>query len=124
MSHFTIVALLYICVKALTDIPTIPGSIPEEIGYLSKLRTLLLANNGIGGSIPSGIGLLSNLVTLDLSNNQIEGSIPTELAGLKKIKTINVNDNKLTGEVPEGFKDIDMLDLNVDNNNLSVFGTF
>jgi len=124
VSNFFMTAAPFLTLTiALADIPTIAGSIPEEIGHLSKLRTLLLRGNGIGGSIPTAIGLLSNLVTLDLSNNRIEGTIPSEMASLTRIKTINFSDNKLTGEVPEEFQNMDILSLTLEGNNLSEFGT-
>ena len=104
---------------ALTETPSIPGSIPEEIGYLSNLRALLLKGNGIGGSIPSGIGLLSRLVSIDLSGNVIEGTIPKEMANLKKVESIMLNDNKLSGDVPTKFGELDLLTLTIQNNEIA-----
>ncbi|KAL8528354.1 hypothetical protein ACS0TY_005967 [Phlomoides rotata] len=48
----------------------------EDIGQLTRLKSLILSNNQISGSLPSSLGQLSSLESLDLSNNDLEGSIP------------------------------------------------
>ncbi|RZS08028.1 hypothetical protein BHM03_00038970, partial [Ensete ventricosum] len=45
---------------------------------------LLLQNNNISGPIPQEIGRLSKLRTLDLSNNYFTGGIPTSITRLKQ----------------------------------------
>eukprot|EP00957_Ditylum_brightwellii_P207489 15353214-Ditylum_brightwellii.AAC.1 len=55
------------------------GSIPAEVGMISKLKQLWLFNNDITGSIPTEVGVLSKLEYLWLSENDIMGSIPTEV---------------------------------------------
>lgn len=104
--------------------PSIPGSIPDEIGSLSRLRTLLLKGNGIGGSIPKGIGNLSKLVTLDVSENNLEGTIPTEMGNLKQIKSIIMDGNQLTGTVPQEFSKLNLMTLTLHDNVLSGNITF
>ena len=105
----------------------ITGSIPEEIGLLSALRSLSAAGNGLEGSllplhvygkltnleelalslnaisssIPSEIGLLSNsLIAIDFSNNAITGTLPDELKALSKLQFIDVSSNyQLEGHI-------------------------
>ena len=52
------------------------GRIPKEIGDLSGLEVLVLANSGLTGPIPAELGKLSSLEELDLTGNQLTGPIP------------------------------------------------
>ncbi|XLR60053.1 hypothetical protein S83_010725 [Arachis hypogaea] len=49
---------------------SITGSIPESIGGLILLKSVLLSGNSLIGRMPSGLGMLSNLSVLDLSGNK------------------------------------------------------
>ena len=49
------------------------------MGGLTKLKTLLLANNRLTGAIPAELGDLANLEELKLSGNTLSGCIPTTL---------------------------------------------
>ena len=109
---------------ALTELPEVPGTIPEEIGYLTSLRTLVLSGNIIGGTIPTQIGLLSNLETFDISSNLLEGTVPTELGNLRSIKRININDNQLEGVIPIELSNLNYSELSLQKNHLHVNLTF
>ena len=76
------------------------GSIPAELGQLTKLETLRLSNNQLTGSIPAELGQLKNLKLLGLDFNQLTGSIPTELGQLTKLERILLGGNQLTGCIP------------------------
>ena len=85
-----------------------PGTIPSEIGRLSKLRKLILENGVITGSVPTELGglfqlgtiaSLSMLVQWDCVGRQIlmmyyNQFLSTELLDLHGII-------KLTGKIPE-----------------------
>ena len=59
------------------------GRIPKELGGLSNLTELYLAdNNELTGEIPPELGGLSNLTGLYLYANQLTGEIPPELGSL------------------------------------------
>ena len=55
------------------------GAIPAELGNLSNLSWLGLADNALSGPIPPELGNLSNVYYLSLSNNVLSGTIPPEL---------------------------------------------
>ena len=78
------------------------GSIPPELGNLSRLRTLEL-NGGLTGPIPPELGNLSNLGRLELRWNNLTGSLPTELGNLSKLTVLWVQANELTGPIPRSF---------------------
>ena len=76
------------------------GPIPLELSYLSELEDLGLAKNSLTGSIPPELGNMSNLVSLELLENSLTGSIPVELASLSKLNTLHLADNSLSGSIP------------------------
>lgn len=56
-SHFFSVCVIY----SLLQNNNINGLIPEEIGKLTKLKTLDLSSNHLSGEIPSSVGHLESL---------------------------------------------------------------
>ena len=76
------------------------GSIPAELGRLSRLSDLSLQSNQLSGSIPAELGALSSLTILNLDTNQLSGPIPAELGQLSNLVVLRLNDNRLSGPVP------------------------
>jgi len=77
------------------------GSIPYELGNLTRIKSLNLSNNYFTGKIPA---LFSNLVqveSLDLSYNMLSGQIPPQLNGLTSLEVFSVAHNNLSGATPE-----------------------
>jgi len=74
-------SLLFIQLKG----NNIKGSIPTEIGLLTKLRRLTLRQNLMTGPIPTEMGLLGDLTTLRINMNIISGEIPSELGLLQNV---------------------------------------
>ena len=58
------------------------GKIPEELGQLTGLEVLYLANNDLSGTLPASMGNLINLKRINLSANKLSGSIPTSVANM------------------------------------------
>ena len=103
---------------------SLQGSIPLEIGILSKLTYLDLSFNNltgelplsltnltqlewfdisfnsITGPIPSSLGLLTNLTHLAMRGNHISGFIPSEIGMLKNLAYLNLANNMLIGQIP------------------------
>jgi Leucine-rich repeat (LRR) protein len=76
------------------------GTIPSNIGVLSRLVYLALAFNRITGSLPSEISSLAKLTHLNLGANRISGSIPPELSKLQSLNLLWLDNNTLTGPIP------------------------
>ncbi len=78
------------------------GSIPTELGRLTKLVTLELSiNDQFRGAVPSELGLLTELVGLGFRNQiQITGTVPTEIGLLTKLEFLGLHFTGLTGDFP------------------------
>ena len=88
------------------------GSVPPELGNLTRLRTLSLSStadpnvrsrkvgNGLVGPIPPELGNLSELRSLVLRGNNLTGPIPPELGNLSELEGLSLDNNKLTGPIP------------------------
>ncbi|EEF47401.1 serine/threonine-protein kinase bri1, putative [Ricinus communis] len=77
------------------------GSLPESLGYLRSLKSLLIMHNSVSGSIPESIGNLSSLQELLLSYNQIKGSIPVSFGQLSSLVSLDTQGNQFEGIITE-----------------------
>mmetsp|Transcript_18389 Transcript_18389/g.27324 ORF Transcript_18389/g.27324 Transcript_18389/m.27324 type:complete len:505 (-) Transcript_18389:742-2256(-) len=86
-------------VRALAfDNEGLDGTIPDEIGHLTKLENLVLKNHQkLTGSIPTTIGNLKRLGQLGLYNNGLIGGLPRELYDATYLNYINLENNQLIG---------------------------
>ena len=79
------------------------GCLPESIAnFADTLEELVLINTSLSGCLPQQVGFLYKLRVLDVSYNNIAGTIPYSLAGLSHLEQLNLGHNMLTGEVPMG----------------------
>jgi Leucine-rich repeat (LRR) protein len=77
------------------------GTIPDEIGDLTELRSLDLIFNDISGSIPESIGNLTKLEYIGLAYNPISGTIPESFWNLTNLNQIAFGFNpNLSGVIP------------------------
>ncbi|XP_027091698.1 uncharacterized protein [Coffea arabica] len=99
------------------------GVIPIQISHLTNLRYLSLSNNSLHGSIPKEVTFLKSLVELSLMLNDLTGSIPTSIGNLTNLTFLYLRDNKLSGHIPSGIGNLTKLaELSLETNQLS--GTF
>lgn len=87
------------------------GGIPVELGRLSNLVRLDIANSCLSGNIPPILGTLSNLDSLFLQTNNLVGSIPPELGNLTNLKSLDLSNNRLTGIIPPKLANLQKLEL-------------
>lgn len=109
--------------KGLASLSVLEGSmcdlesLPKDMGLLTNLTTIKLANNFID-SLPPSISRLAKLEELDLSANLIR-SLPMDIGNLQSLEVLLVGMNHLT-ELPEGIGDLKSLKtFNVSNNALN-----
>ena len=73
------------------------GEIPQELGELTNLQVLILANCDVSGTIPKELGNLTNLYELYIFGTEVSGEVPDEFANLTNLSTLWLTDNYLTG---------------------------
>ncbi|XP_059663546.1 receptor-like protein 11 [Cornus florida] len=96
------------------------GSIPYEIGRLSKLNYLQLFGNSLTGTLPLSMANLAQLLELDISYNSISGSIPSEIGRLSKLNYLSLSGNQLTGMLPLSMANLtQLLQLGISYNSIS-----
>lgn len=94
------------------------GPIPPELAHLSNLEALQLHNNELSGPIPPELGRLSYLRKLNLHTNRLSGTIPTELGQLANLEALHLHNNRLSGAIPVELGSIGGLDSLWLSNNL------
>ncbi|KAH9310234.1 hypothetical protein KI387_038145, partial [Taxus chinensis] len=85
------------------------GTIPPELGNLSRLENLTLADNYLTGPIPPQLGSLNSLKFLSLSRNLLSGPIPKELGSLSLLEELRIHSNNLSGALPPEIGNLKML---------------
>ena len=86
------------------------GMIPPEIGDLTELQDLMLAEDPrLSGPIPSTLGNLHSLQSLWLNYNRLSGPIPPELGNLVNLTVLTIGGNRLSGPVPRSFLELGAL---------------
>ncbi|KAI4296125.1 hypothetical protein L6164_036109 [Bauhinia variegata] len=88
----------------------ITGPLPQAIGNLKKLSTLILVGCGFNGPIPDEIGNLQELVYLSLNSNNFNGQIPASIGNLSKLYWLDLAENQLNGPIPVSNGSIPGLD--------------
>ncbi len=83
---------------------TIIGPIPETIGNLSDLESLIIMNANIASEIPSSLANLTKITQLELENCNIGGKFPSDIImSLSNLSTLNLSNNGFTGELSKDF---------------------
>jgi Leucine-rich repeat (LRR) protein len=79
------------------------GSIPLELGNLSRLRMLSLGSNNLSGEIPPELGNCSSLTYLVLTMNSLSGQIPEVIYKNLSLTQIDISVNNLSGDITTGM---------------------
>ncbi|MED6206338.1 hypothetical protein PIB30_025713 [Stylosanthes scabra] len=87
------------------------GELPPTLSNLTQLRDFDVSENSFSGSIPSTFGQLEELTSLSLDSNQIEGPIPLELGSLKYLQVLSISNNLLNGSIPSTLGQLQSLTL-------------
>jgi hypothetical protein len=76
------------------------GTIPNDIGSLTRLASLSLTDSRLTGTIPSSMGQLTGLRRLWLYGNQFHGEIPQSMNNLPLLELAEFHNNSLWGPMP------------------------
>jgi len=79
--------------------------VPSEIGGLTMLQDLWMAENMLTGSLPSELGLLADLELMFLYENKLTGVLPSEIGEISSLKEVQLYGNDLSGSIPSEFFD-------------------
>ncbi|KAI5018495.1 hypothetical protein ZWY2020_043383 [Hordeum vulgare] len=77
----------------------ISGSLSPDIGNLTALTDIFLANNSLSGPIPD-LTKLGKLQRLHLNDNKLNGTIPQTLGTIQPLRELFLQNNELGGAVP------------------------
>ena len=96
------------------------GSIPPELGSLSRLVELSLGGNALTGRVPAWLASLSDLEVLSLWGNELNGLVPGGLGGLARLRRLTLSRNDLTGPIPPELGNLARLEwLSLSENDLT-----
>ncbi|PIA62314.1 hypothetical protein AQUCO_00200363v1, partial [Aquilegia coerulea] len=86
------------------------GTIPREIGTLSKLTQLDLYRNSFSGELPVSLGNITSLIYLDISGNRISSKLDSRLfSNWSQLEYLRLSDNFLVGNIPPGLSKLEKL---------------
>jgi Leucine-rich repeat (LRR) protein len=87
------------------------GSIPESFGSWSNLETLVIGETTLlAGTIPTELGLLTKLTTLNLKWTNRQGTLPNEYSKLTNLMTLDFSYNSaITGTIPSYYSQMTSL---------------
>ncbi|KAF3954285.1 hypothetical protein CMV_020350 [Castanea mollissima] len=96
---------------------SLTGTLPSNLGTLTRLTTLSFQGNSLSGPIPS-LANLTSLQQLYLDNNNFS-SIPSDFFGsFQNLYDLRLSFNNLNGTLPKSFGATSLKYLYLDNNNL------
>ncbi|KAI8001762.1 putative LRR receptor-like serine/threonine-protein kinase [Camellia lanceoleosa] len=76
------------------------SKIPSSLQNLSKLSSILFDDNYLGGYIPTFFSQMKSLTMLSLTDNNFDGPIPPELGALPSLESLYLDGNLLSGQIP------------------------
>lgn len=97
--------------------PGLIGKLPETIGNLTKLKSLVVLENGFSGDLPSSICNLKSLKRMVFAANSFKGMIPNCFKELKELLILDLSRNSFSGSLPSSIGDLaSLLKLDLSNN--------
>ncbi|XP_057457765.1 probable leucine-rich repeat receptor-like serine/threonine-protein kinase At3g14840 [Lotus japonicus] len=87
------------------------GTVPEEFGKITSLKSLVLEFNQLSGNLPSELGNLPQIETLLLRSNNFTGELPATFARLTTLKQFRIADNQFSGVIPSFIQNLINLEM-------------
>ncbi|XP_028096030.1 receptor-like protein Cf-9 [Camellia sinensis] len=95
------------------------GSIPTSLGNLTEMTDLVIGHNNFTGMLPSSLSNLGNLVYLGVQGNNFEGKIADFLPNVKSLLCLSADSNSFSGPFPSlGANLTKLFQLGLSNNQL------
>ena len=91
--------------------------LPEEIGQLVKLETLVICGNLLN-ALPKSLSKLKNLREFDASRNQIS-TFPVALSSLNNLDSVDLSSNKIKS-IPDGVEELQLTILSLNQVRLKI----
>ncbi|XP_063943042.1 probable LRR receptor-like serine/threonine-protein kinase RFK1 isoform X2 [Daucus carota subsp. sativus] len=79
------------------------GTIPPELGKLSKLKNLILSSNQLTGSLPLTLAALTNLTDFRINDSNFTGTIPEFIQSWKQLSRMEMSASGLEGPIPSNI---------------------
>ncbi|KAF3794524.1 putative LRR receptor-like serine/threonine-protein kinase [Nymphaea thermarum] len=79
------------------------GSIPDFIGNWTSIQLLMIIGTSLQGPIPPSISALTNMTNLRITDLSGPGSSFPDLRNMNKLQELDLSFNNLSGQVPESF---------------------
>ncbi len=76
------------------------GTLPQDIGNLSKLTHLDLETNYLSGLLPTSFYNLTSLENISLLQNSFSGSLASSIGNFVLLKQMQLSMNQFTGIIP------------------------
>ncbi|QHO36577.1 Receptor-like protein [Arachis hypogaea] len=96
------------------------GEIPNSIGYLSGLESLLLDDNAFSGSVPWTMQNCSMLKFIDMGDNQLSDTLPAWIWEMQPLMVLRLRSNKFKGSINQNMCQLSsLIVLDLANNSLS-----
>ncbi|KAF8012298.1 hypothetical protein BT93_I0439 [Corymbia citriodora subsp. variegata] len=86
------------------------GSLPLEVGNMSKIVNVDLSDNRLIGEIPSTLSQCLMLQGLNMAGNLFEGSLPPSLKTMIGLQYLDLSRNRLSGQIPIYFENFTVLE--------------
>ena len=80
-----------------------PGPIPDTFKELTQLKELSLKGTQRFQNLPEFVSTLGRLILLDLSSNDMYGKLPSSYGDLVNLQFMLLNGNDFSGEVPTSY---------------------
>ncbi|XP_028057299.1 receptor-like protein 43 [Camellia sinensis] len=96
------------------------GELPDSIGNLKSLKTLVAVDCKFYGSIPTSLGNLTEMTHLGIGYNNFTGMLPSSLSNLGNLVYLGVHCNNFEGKIADFLPNVkSLLYLHVDSNSFS-----
>ena len=96
------------------------GTIPSEIGLMTKLESVQLQNTQMTGTLPEELYQNPSLLSLDVSGSQFTGTISTLIGLLSNLAWFLIAETNFTGTIPEEMGALsNMYKIALNGNNLA-----